>query len=512
MYGLILPCFILAFLGSISSVIAADEKPPYIVEGLYIEMPFDEARKQLESTGYKLIAPVVDNRKGTTVRYGKQIRIKSTLKRSSVTLVERRLDMDDKLAKIQAKLHNPAGESGIEPEHRRLVDYFGEDALDCKPRGNKLFCNLTLRSGPFETTMRTTFGQHWIQYTIERKYLENVDDPFAPPKKGPVGPAPPVPAPPVTDPPTDPPSDPPTTPPLVPGQGGAPAPDEPPVPEEPKPGEPPVPEDPKPGEPPAPSDPPAEEGLTAQEQFELAQRYESGDGVSQSHSKAAELYEMAAEKNHAEAQFALGLKYQKGEGVPKDLEKAAELFRQAAENGLAEAQFALGLMYEKGEGVPKDLEKAAELFRLAAESGLAEAQYNLAVKLETGEGVGQNQAEAIDNFRKAAEQGEGNAQLVLGKHYLTGTGVEQSDSQAFEWVKKAAEQGNTKAQFLLGGLYESGIGTAQDIDQAIHWYEEANRKEFKPAQRKLYALGINPYPILQNEEGRERNAASIPYD
>ena len=63
-----------------------------------------------------------------------------------------------------------------------------------------------------------------------------------------------------------------------------------------------------------------------------------------------------------------------------------------------------------------------------------------------------------------------------------------------------------------GGLYESGIGTAQDIDQAIHWYEEANRKEFKPAQRKLYALGINPYPSLQNEEGRERNAASIPYD
>ena len=414
MYGLILPCFILAFLGSISSVTAADEKAPYIVEGLYIEMPFDEARKQLESTGYKLIAPVVDNRKGITVRYGKQIRIKSTLKRSSVTLAERRLDMDDKLAKIQAKLHNAAGKSGIEPEHRRLVDYFGEEALDCKPRGNKLFCNLTLRSGPIETTMRTTFGQHWIQYTIERKYLENVDDPFAPSKKGPTGPAPPMPAPPVTDPPTDPP----TTPPLVPGQGGAPAPDQPPVPAEPKPGDPkpgepkpgePKPGDPKPGEPPAPSDPTAEESLSAQEQFELAQRYESGDGVSQSHSKAAELYEMAAEKNHAEAQFALGLKYQKGEGVPKDLEKAAELFRQAAENGLAEAQ------------------------------------YNLAVKLEAGEGVSQNQAEAIDNFRKAAEQGEDNAQLALGKHYLTGTGVEQSDSQAFEWVKKAAEQGNTKA-------------------------------------------------------------------
>lgn len=468
------PFFLVAaLLSQLSQVAYADAEEPYIVEGLSIEMSFDEAVQRLEQSGYANRRPVTENRKGRNVTYNKVASRKGSIKSHTVQLFERQLDMDMALSEIRAKLFNPAGESGKALEYQRLTGHFGADAPECKNVSRKLICKLTLQDGPVQTTIEGKFDPNWIVYNISREYLEDVEDPFDTMPSGPPGPAPPMPVPPVTGPPSNPPTDPPVTAPIEPVPGGPPAPGPTPLPEEPEPEKPPettAPEDAGPGE------PPNEENLSAQEQFELAQQYESGDGVSQSHSKAAQLYEMAAEKNHAESQFALGLKYLKGEGVPKDLEKAAELFRQAAENGLAEAR------------------------------------YNLAVMLETGQGVGQNQAEAIDNFREAAEQGEANAQLSLGKHYLTGTGVEQSDSQAFEWVKKSADQGNTKAQFLLAGLYESGIGTEKDIDEAIEWYKEANSKEFKPAQEKLYALGIDPYPSLQSGEGRERNAASIPYD
>ncbi len=62
-----------------------------------------------------------------------------------------------------------------------------------------------------------------------------------------------------------------------------------------------------------------------------------------------------------------------GEGVPKDLSKAAELYQKAADRGNAKGQDALGWLYENGEGVPKDLEKAKELYQKAADQGLEQA-------------------------------------------------------------------------------------------------------------------------------------------
>jgi TPR repeat protein len=451
-------CLVLSSLSCIYTTARADVVASFKVEGISIELSFDEAMEQLESQGYQSRRPPNENRKGRSVTYKKTERTRGGIVANTVSLTERQLDMDMALSEIRAKLRNTAGKAGIEIEHARLVDYFGEEALDCKPNAKGMDCTLGFQCEVYETTRKARFNQSKFNYTIEKQYLDNVTKPVVSPYcpggsgtgKGKPGTPPETPPEPST--PTE--------------EGHESEPTEETVESTEGEGE-------KSKEE---SGPPSPESLTAQEQFELAQQHENGEGVSQSHSKAAELYEMAANQNHAKAQFTLGLKYEKGEGVEQSFEKAAELFRQAAENGLAEAQ------------------------------------YNLGVKLEKGEGVGQNQAEAIDNFRKAAEQGESNAQLALAKHYLTGTGVEQSENQAFEWVKKAAEQGNTKAEFLLAGFYESGIGTEQDLEQAIHWYKEANSKEFKPAQQKLYALGINPYPSLEKEEGRKRNAASIPYD
>ena len=50
--------------------------------------------------------------------------------------------------------------------------------------------------------------------------------------------------------------------------------------------------------------------------------------------------------------------------------KAAELFQKAADMGFAPAQYNLGYCYKYGDGVPRDLDKSAEWYRKAAEQGL----------------------------------------------------------------------------------------------------------------------------------------------
>ena len=50
--------------------------------------------------------------------------------------------------------------------------------------------------------------------------------------------------------------------------------------------------------------------------------------------------------------------------------RAAELFQKAADMGYAPAQYNLGYCYRYGDGVPRDLDKSAEWYRKAAEQGI----------------------------------------------------------------------------------------------------------------------------------------------
>jgi TPR repeat protein len=89
---------------------------------------------------------------------------------------------------------------------------------------------------------------------------------------------------------------------------------------------------------------------------------------------------------NADAQANLGWHYATGDGVPKDLSKAAELYQKAADQGNAMAQNNLGELYQTGDGVPKDLGKAAALYQKAADQGTADAQDSLGQLYETGQG------------------------------------------------------------------------------------------------------------------------------
>ena len=75
----------------------------------------------------------------------------------------------------------------------------------------------------------------------------------------------------------------------------------------------------------------------------------------------------------AEAQYELAKKYESGDGVPQDFTEAAKWRRKAAAKGHADAQVSLGMMYDIGLGVPKDYAEAAKWFRKAAAQGDAQA-------------------------------------------------------------------------------------------------------------------------------------------
>ncbi|CAG8603208.1 5382_t:CDS:2, partial [Paraglomus occultum] len=72
--------------------------------------------------------------------------------------------------------------------------------------------------------------------------------------------------------------------------------------------------------------------------FELAQRYEDGNGVRQCHRRAVLAYKQAAHLGHPYAQYRLSLYYYYGTVVEKDYNKAFELCLAAVEKGVTDAQ------------------------------------------------------------------------------------------------------------------------------------------------------------------------------
>jgi tetratricopeptide (TPR) repeat protein len=138
------------------------------------------------------------------------------------------------------------------------------------------------------------------------------------------------------------------------------------------------------------------------EQYELALRYQKGDGVPQSQAEAVRLFRRAGERGFAPAQNALGLLY---EEELKDYGEALKWYRKAADQRDATGQANLGMMYSNGRGVPKDEAEAARLIALAAEQGHPKAQYNMGYRFHKGQGVPQDDVEAYKWFTLAAARG-----------------------------------------------------------------------------------------------------------
>ena len=220
-------------------------------------------------------------------------------------------------------------------------------------------------------------------------------------------------------------------------------------------------------------------------QFDLAYKYEWGQGVPRDPEQAVHWYRKAADQGLAKAQANLAIMYRNGRGVPKSDEKAVYWLRKAADQGLARGQNSLGWMYEVGRGVPKDKPKAVEYYRKAADQGLASAQTNLAFMHEKGLGTPKNYERAVWWYRKAADKGWQRAQTNLATMYRDGLGVEKSDDEAVRWLRKAADQKYRSAQSSLGWMYEVGRGVPKDKAKAVELYRKAAEQGLASAQTNL---------------------------
>jgi len=110
----------------------------------------------------------------------------------------------------------------------------------------------------------------------------------------------------------------------------------------------------------------AAEGGLAAAQYDLAQRYERGEGVSRNAELARSWTQRAAEAGHCRAMHDVGVYLARGEGVAADEAAASRWFVRAAEFGVADSQYNLGVLYQQGRGVREDLSEALYWYLVAA--------------------------------------------------------------------------------------------------------------------------------------------------
>lgn len=104
-------------------------------------------------------------------------------------------------------------------------------------------------------------------------------------------------------------------------------------------------------------------------QFNMAQAYKLGRGVTPDLTKAEQLFAKASAQGHLEAGDNLGLiLFQRGER-----ERAMPYITSASSRGDPRAHYILGLGYFNGDGVAKDWERAYALMSLAQQANLPQA-------------------------------------------------------------------------------------------------------------------------------------------
>jgi TPR repeat protein len=253
-------------------------------------------------------------------------------------------------------------------------------------------------------------------------------------------------------------------------------------------------------------------------QWQLAKRYQSGDGVPKDAVEASKWMQKAAGNSTpssrvGDAIYELALMYEKGDGVPQDVSEAHRLFLEAATvYRQPEATFRVGQMYEKGDGVPQDDRKAVEFYSNQYDDYNAPDKYPngfiqylgpsdesiepLLHLWAEGRGFppeqektkpGYREPEAIIQWSGGAMIKTPQAQYYAGEIYYQGKLVPKEVAKAADWFGKAAAQGSREAMNRIGEMWATGINGAPDPTEAAKWYQRAASKGLAEAQ---YNLGI----------------------
>lgn len=185
--------------------------------------------------------------------------------------------------------------------------------------------------------------------------------------------------------------------------------------------------------------------------------------------KANECYLQAIEQGDFLGSFLLAESYRKGFEVPLSHTKARELYKVAADAGISYAKYELARMwlmdskYLDEHLIRKYLKSAAEQGILAAELALAKC-YDHGIFHEV------SCEKAFQHYYAAAIAGDHEAQYELARLYGLGRGVKRSAENAFLYLSKSAALDNPKAHYALGLCFEYGFGTNIDLQKAVLHY------------------------------------------
>ena len=99
-------------------------------------------------------------------------------------------------------------------------------------------------------------------------------------------------------------------------------------------------------------------------------------------SKAAQLWQQAADQGHWKAAMNLAGLYEQGKGVPWDTEKAVQIVEALMKQGVPAAFDKMGIYHLEGTGVKNSVDRAYAFWQLAADMGSPSAQAYLGSKLD----------------------------------------------------------------------------------------------------------------------------------
>ncbi len=168
----------------------------------------------------------------------------------------------------------------------------------------------------------------------------------------------------------------------------------------------------------------------------------------------------------------LGLMYAKG-GITQSYSRAWQLFWQGCYGGKDWACNNLGLIYLNGRGVTRSDSRAVQLYKQGCDGGSATGCSNLGFMYEKGRGVTQSDSRAVQLLRQGCDGGSMGGCSYLGVMYRKGRGVTQSVSRAVQLYKQACEGGSAFGCGNLGWMYAHGRGVTQSDSRARQLYKQA---------------------------------------
>jgi len=162
-------------------------------------------------------------------------------------------------------------------------------------------------------------------------------------------------------------------------------------------------------------------------------------GTDQDFKKAVRYLEQASEKNIVPAKYNLAIKYQKGQGVGRNLIKAGQLYQEAA---VADHEGARDFLMKSEDFCTKDIRKVKadeiEACLIALATGKAEIEYKVGNLYYSGDHIAQSYAIAANLYKRSAEKGHNGALMRLIQ-MPAGVALKQAPNEAFIWLYACAK-------------------------------------------------------------------------